>query len=314
MFNFFTKPNKNNKSPIVNNNQSPRENNNQSQRGNNNQSPIVNNNKSQRVNNNKSQRVNNNQSPIVNNNQSQRGNNNQSPIVNNSISQRDINIPHEISNKNKKSHFFIGSKINSEVIPELKRMQNFIRGKKFKLSDPFPRNYENGEKFNFVLKYIYLGYLDEDVLNDYMSYLNSFILAVANKFKPVTSRGQSVVVRNKDNATKKISLRVKDEPKYLSEIIIPYLRKEGYESIFGASEGLGMPYIDILFFNKTEFPYKVLNSKLDEVYLPKTDIVIDNICLIKGDAVFRRKGKVSKDEKMFYTVVNDKLYNLVGNM
>ena len=147
-----------------------------------------------------------------------------------------------------------------------------------------------------------------------MSYLNSFILAVANKFKPVTSRGQSVVVRNKDNATKKISLRVKDEPKYLSEIIIPYLRKEGYESIFGASEGLGMPYIDILFFNKTEFPYKVLNSKLDEVYLPKTDIVIDNICLIKGDAVFRRKGKVSKDEKMFYTVVNDKLYNLVGNM
>jgi hypothetical protein len=67
--------------------------------------------------------------------------------------------------KNKKSHFFIGRKINSEVIPELKRMQNFIRGKKFKLSDPVPRNYENGEKFNFVLKYIYLGYLDEDVLN-----------------------------------------------------------------------------------------------------------------------------------------------------
>ena len=75
-----------------------------------------------------------------------------------------------------------------------------------------------------------------------------------------------------------------------------------------------MPYIDILFFNKTEFPYKVLNAKLDEVYLPKTDIVIDNICLIKGDAVFRRKGKVSKDEKMFYSVVNDKLYNLAGNM
>ena len=118
-------------------------------------------------------------------------------------------------------------------------MQNFIRGKKFKLGDPFPRNYENGEKFNFVLKYIYLGYLDEDVLNDYMSYLNSFLLAVANKFKPITSRGQTVVVRNKDNATKKISLRVKDEPKYLSEIIIPYLRKEGYESLFGASEGLG---------------------------------------------------------------------------
>jgi hypothetical protein len=311
MFNFFTNPNKNknNKSPIVNNNnQSPIVNNN-------NQSPRVNNNQSPRVNNNQSQRVNNNQSPRVNNNnQSPRGNNNQSLIVNNSISQREINIPHEISNKNKKSHFFIGSKINSEVIPELKRMQNFIRGKKFKLSDPFPRNYENGEKFNFVLKYIYLGYLDEDVLNDYMSYLNSFLLAVANKFKPITSRGQSVVVRNKDNATKKISLRVKDEPKYLSEIIIPYLKKEGYESIFGASEGLGMPYIDILFFNKTEFPYKVLNSKLDEVYLPKTDIVIDNICLIKGDAVFRRKGKVSKDEKMFYSVVNDKLYNLAGNM
>lgn len=223
-----------------------------------------------------------------------------------------ISLTNSITINSKKYHYFLGSKVNNEVLSSLKKMQNYLRNPKFKLNDVYPLNNNNSSKFNFVLKYIYLGYLEEDILNRYMSYLNPFLLAIASKFKPIGAKGQMVVVRNKNNVVKKISLRIKDEPKYLSEIIIPYVKKYGYVPVFGESEGLGMPYIDILFFNKSNIPYKILNKKLDEVYLPKEEFIIDNLCLIKGDPIIRRKGPTSKDEKMNY-IVTDKVFNFVGS-
>ena len=244
----------------------------------------------------------------MNNNLKNIRNNKQNIVVN----RNDLMLSNSIETS-KRSHYFLGSRVNSEVLNSLKKMQNYLRNPKFKLNDIYPGNNNNSSKFNFVLKYIYLGYLEEEILDRYMAYLNPFLLAISNKFKPISAKGQMIVVRNKDNVAKKISLRVKDEPKYLSEIIIPYLRKYGYEPIFGESEGLGMPYIDIIFFTKCNIPYKVLNKKLDEVYLPREEIIIDNLCLIKGEPILKKRGKISKDDKMIYTVQNNKFFNFVGD-
>lgn len=242
-----------------------------------------------------------------NNNSITKSNNKNELIIFNNTFQQ---IQPSITEKNK-FHYFIGSKINEQLYNTLNKTQRYIKTNKFKLNNVFPIN-ENDN--TYVLKYIYLGYLDELTMNKYLEYLNPLLLSISNKFKPIECKGVQISVRNKEYVSKKISLKLKDEPMYLTDVIIPFLKKYGYETIMGQTKTTGGLNLDLLYFESSDLSIKELNQKLETVYLPKDDIIVDNLCLIKGTPYIRKQGRLSKDDKMFFEINNKYYFPLIGNL
>lgn len=192
-----------------------------------------------------------------------------------------------LTNTKEKNHYFIGNIFDDEIlIRTLRYVQKKIKNK-YSL-----KNYHINNKFFSNL--IYLGYLDNETVNLYMSnILNPLLNSLSSKIETLQCNFTGYKLEN-DKSFYKISLKFEDKDNYLEKIIIPYLHQNAITPFYEKKNML-KPAIDLIYYKES---YKIKDKNSIKIEVPKNNFTVDHISLIKGTPVKARTGTPSTHDQM----------------
>jgi hypothetical protein len=257
-----------------------------------NNSSNKNNNSSSNKRNNLNIKVNNTINKLSNNIQSQ----DKEIIVNQEI------IPRNYPEIKDKYHFFIGNFIKDHVqISILKDLKKKLRAQ-YKID--YASSYDN---FFLCFKNIYIGYMtnkDADV------YMKNILSPLLNTIKNNIGKLNCHYTRFKLKYVKnyiRISLEYEDENNLLSNVIIPYINKNGVEPVYDRKIENSKPSIELIYMKPNQL---IPNTQAEiSINVPTETFVIDKLSLIRGGLTKLRSGTPSKHDQLIFNNVRHYSFN-----
>jgi len=206
-------------------------------------------------------------------------------------------------NKKEKNHYFIGNIFDDENhIRTLRKIT-----KKLKQKYNLKNSHWNNKYFTNL---IYLGYLDNEIVNTYMEdFINNLLLVISEKFGELTCNFTGYKLEF-DKSYYKISLKFSDKDNYLEKIIVPYLYKNAILPVYNKKQLL-KPSIDLLYYKSSN---KLTDKNDIRIQVPTQEFKIDHISLIKGTSLITRSGTPSLHDQMSLEEVRRFTFPLKGEM
>jgi len=257
-----------------------------------------------------------NNSSNKNNNSSSNKRNNLNIKVNNTINKssnniqsqdKEIIVNQEIIPRNypeikDKYHFFIGNFIKDHVqISILKDLKKKLRAQ-YKID--YASSYDN---FFLCFKNIYIGYMtnkDADV------YMKNILSPLLNTIKNNIGKLNCHYTRFKLKYVKnyiRISLEYEDENNILSNVIIPYINKNGVEPVYDRKIENSKPSIELIYMKPNQL---IPNTQAEiSINVPTETFVIDKLSLIRGGLTKLRSGTPSKHDQLIFNNVRHYSFN-----
>lgn len=257
-----------------------------------------------------------NNSSNKNNNSSSNKRNNLNIKVNNTINKssnniqsqdKEIIVNQEIIPRNypeikDKYHFFIGNFIKDHVqISILKDLKKKLRAQ-YKID--YASSYDN---FFLCFKNIYIGYMtnkDADV------YMKNILSPLLNTIKNNIGKLNCHYTRFKLKYVKnyiRISLEYEDENNILSNVIIPYINKNGVEPVYDRKIENSKPSIELIYMKPNQL---IPNTQTEiSINVPTETFVIDKLSLIRGGLTKLRSGTPSKHDQLIFNNVRHYTFN-----
>ncbi len=257
-----------------------------------------------------------NNSSNKNNNSSSNKRNNLNIKVNNTINKssnniqsqdKEIIVNQEIIPRNypeikDKYHFFIGNFIKDHVqISILKDLKKKLRAQ-YKID--YASSYDN---FFLCFKNIYIGYMtnkDADV------YMRNILSPLLNTIKNNIGKLNCHYTRFKLKYVKnyiRISLEYEDENNILSNVIIPYINKNGVEPVYDRKIENSKPSIELIYMKPNQL---IPNTQAEiSINVPTETFVIDKLSLIRGGLTKLRSGTPSKHDQLIFNNVRHYTFN-----
>jgi len=257
-----------------------------------------------------------NNSSNKNNNSSSNKRNNLNIKVNNTINKssnniqsqdKEIIVNQEIIPRNypeikDKYHFFIGNFIKDHVqISILKDLKKKLRAQ-YKID--YASSYDN---FFLCFKNIYIGYMtnkDADV------YMRNILSPLLNTIKNNIGKLNCHYTRFKLKYVKnyiRISLEYEDENNILSNVIIPYINKNGVEPVYDRKIENSKPSIELIYMKPNQL---IPNTQAEiSINVPTETFVIDKLSLIRGGLTKLRSGTPSKHDQLIFNNVRHYSFN-----
>jgi hypothetical protein len=176
-----------------------------------------------------------------------------------------------------RNHYFIGASFDKSVTKPLRKIQNHIQ-----------RTMSVRHTVNqFHTRFVYLGYLTDDSLEEFMQYINPAMMALAKTFAPIRCPFGDFSVKRKSNY-KKISVLYSSS--IVSYVIVPYLRNYVNDILGYPKTGEYMPHVNLC---TVKGPVEELPTTLVPEYFD-----IRSIDILKGVPVEKRSGTPSKHDTM----------------
>ena len=217
-------------------------------------------------------------------------------------------LKNEINNNfnNEKAHYFIGTTIENKSLKKmlLKLIKNLR--KKYQLKD-FHTN-----KGTFVVNHLYLGYYDFETIKLYMNDILKYLLkSITEKFSELNCNFTNFYLTG-DKSYYNISLQLSDKNQYLENKIIPFLQNEAVKEVTNKRSVFKKPTVNLIYYKSSP----VIKSKQFKIglNLPNNNILINNLCLIKGTPVKLRSGNPSLHDQMVLEPINDFKFEFKGNL
>ena len=206
-----------------------------------------------------------------------------------------------LNNTNDKHHYFIGNIFDDEnQIRVLRKVSKKLK-QKYNLKDIHWNN-------KYFTNMIYLGYLDNKVINLYMEKINPLLESISKKISSISCNYNGYKLEF-DKSYYKISLKINDESNVL-EKIVTYLYQEAILPVYNKKQLL-KPSIELLYYKNSQ---KLKNKNDIKIQLPIQEFKINNISLIKGTSIRSRSGTPSLHDQMSLEEVRKYNYNLEGNI
>lgn len=212
-----------------------------------------------------------------------------------------MNSFNNLNNRNEKHHYFIGNIFDDEnQIRVLRKVSKKLK-QKYNLKDIHWNN-------KYFTNMIYLGYLDNKVINLYMEKINPLLESISKKISSISCNYNGYKLEF-DKSYYKISLKINDENNVL-EKIVTYLYQEAILPVYNKKQLL-KPSIELLYYKSSQ---KLKNKNDIKIQLPAQEFKINNISLIKGTSIRSRSGTPSLHDQMSLEEVRKYNYNLEGNI
>ena len=205
-----------------------------------------------------------------------------------------------------KHHFFIGCKVNDEILVEKLKL---VRKKLINRYNIKELHYPNLVTTNLV----YLGYFDLSVAKLYMDKIIRYLCdAIAKKYSKLECNMTNFKMVY-DGSYYKIMLQLEDLKSELKNVMIPYLNNKGVIPIYGNRKFEKKASIDIIYFKKSEKieEQKKKFKKNFKIMLdfPMDKFILDSLVLIQGTPVITRSGYPSTHDQMDFKILNDFKYD-----
>ncbi len=211
-------------------------------------------------------------------------------------------VPRNYPEIKDKYHFFIGNFIKDHVqISILKDLKKKLRAQ-YKID--YASSYDN---FFLCFKNIYIGYMtnkDADV------YMRNILSPLLNTIKNNIGKLNCHYTRFKLKYVKnyiRISLEYEDENNILSNVIIPYINKNGVEPVYDRKIENSKPSIELIYMKPNQL---IPNTQAEiSINVPTETFVIDKLSLIRGGLTKLRSGTPSKHDQLIFNNVRHYTFN-----
>ena len=208
-------------------------------------------------------------------------------------------------NNDSKHHFFIGCKINDEILVDKLKLVRKKLVNKYNIKE---LHYPNIVTTNLV----YLGYFDMKVAKIYMDKIMRFLCeALVKKYSKLECNMTNFKMVF-DGSYYKIMLQLEDVESELKNVMIPFLNNKGVVPIYGNRHFENKASIDIIYFKKSEKieEQKKKFKKKFKIMLdyPIDKFILDSLVLIKGTPVITRSGYPSTHDQMDFKILDDYKY------
>lgn len=211
-------------------------------------------------------------------------------------------VPRNYPEIKDKYHFFIGNFIKDHVqISILKDLKKKLRAQ-YKID--YASSYDN---FFLCFKNIYIGYMtnkDADV------YMRNILSPLLNTIKNNIGKLNCHYTRFKLKYVKnyiRISLEYEDENNLLSNVIIPYINKNGVEPVYDRKIENSKPSIELIYMKPNQL---IPNTQAEiSINVPTETFVIDKLSLIRGGLTKLRSGTPSKHDQLIFNNVRHYTFN-----
>lgn len=211
-------------------------------------------------------------------------------------------VPRNYPEIKDKYHFFIGNFIKDHVqISILKDLKKKLRAQ-YKID--YASSYDN---FFLCFKNIYIGYMtnkDADV------YMKNILSPLLNTIKNNIGKLNCHYTRFKLKYVKnyiRISLEYEDENNILSNVIIPYINKNGVEPVYDRKIENSKPSIELIYMKPNQL---IPNTQTEiSINVPTETFVIDKLSLIRGGLTKLRSGTPSKHDQLIFNNVRHYSFN-----
>jgi len=214
------------------------------------------------------------------------------------------NIPRNYPEIKDKFHFFIGNFTKDYTqISILKELKKKLRSQ-YRIDSK--TSYDN---YMVCFKNVYIGYLTNKEADLYMNNILSYLLNTIKKnIKKLTCHYTKFKLKSvKSNSIIRISLEYEDENNLLSNVIIPYINKNGIETIYDRKIENSKPSIELIYMTPNEF---IPNAQTEiNISVPTETFVINKLSLIRGVLNKIRSGTPSKHDQLSFNNVKHYSYN-----
>ena len=214
------------------------------------------------------------------------------------------NIPRIYPEIKDKYHFFIGNLIKDYVqISILKDLKKKLRTQ-YKID-----NQSSYDNYMLCFKNIYIGYMTDKEAEYYMTNILSYLLnTIKQNIKKLTCHYTRFKLKKVKNHIR-ISLEYEDENNLLSNVIIPYINKNGVEPVYDRKIENSKPSIELIYMTKYNELIPTTDTKIN-IKVPTETFVIDKFTLIRGVLNKIRTGTPSKHDQLSFTNVRHFDFNL----
>lgn len=247
---------------------------------------------------------------INNNNKNNIDNINKNKLLNNTTTESHNeeqiievqNIPRNYPEIKDKYHFFIGNFIKDHVqISILKDLKKKLRAQ-YRID--YASSYDN---FFLCFKNIYIGYMTNKDADIYMKNILSPLLnTIKNNIGKLNCHYTRFKLKYVKNYIR-ISLEYEDENNVLSNVIIPYINKNGVEPIYDRKIENSKPSIELIYMKPNQF---IPNTQAEiTINVPTKTFVIDKLSLIRGGLAKLRSGTPSKHDQLIFNNVRHYSFN-----
>ena len=211
-------------------------------------------------------------------------------------------VPRNYPEIKDKYHFFIGNFIKDHV------QISILKDLKKKLRDQYKIDYASSyDNFFLCFKNIYIGYMtnkDADV------YMRNILSPLLNTIKNNIGKLNCHYTRFKLKYVKnyiRISLEYEDENNILSNVIIPYINKNGVEPVYDRKIENSKPSIELIYMKPNQL---IPNTQAEiNINVPTETFVIDKLSLIRGGLTKLRSGTPSKHDQLIFNNVRHYSFN-----
>ena len=205
-------------------------------------------------------------------------------------------------NNKVKHHYFIGCKINDEILIEKLELLKKKLINKYKIQE---FHYPNLVTTNLI----YLGYFDHNVAELFMDKIIRFLCqSITKKFSKLQCNIKNFKMIY-DGTYNKVMLQLEDENSHLSNTIIPFLQKSGIEPIYGSKKFESKASIDMIYFKKSD-KIDELKQKFKKKFkimldFPIDTFILDSLVLIQGTPLITRSGLPSTHDQMNFKIIKE---------
>lgn len=212
------------------------------------------------------------------------------------------NIPRNYPEIKDKYHFFIGQFIRDHV--QISILKNLKKKLRYQYKIDYASSYDN---FFLCFKNIYIGYMTNKDAEYYMKNIMSPLLnTIKNNIGKLNCHYTRFKLKYVKNYIR-ISLEYEDENNILSNVIIPYINKNGVEPIYDRKIENSKPSIELIYMKPNQF---IPNTQAEiNINVPTETFVIDKLSLIRGGLAKLRSGTPSKHDQLIFNNVKHYTFN-----
>lgn len=190
-----------------------------------------------------------------------------------------------------KRHYFIGY-----ILQDQTQIQLLTNIQKELIAKYALRNYYLNFHNQFVTRYVYLGYLTQDVAVKYMDHIMSPLCTQVTKKFPILNCHYTKIRPKIEKTVSWVSIFYDDQNQYLRNIIIPFLDKKGIQDIYPKRFTNYQPMIDLIHFKEGQISRK---THID-IPVPTQTFFIDHLSLLSAKPTQAKMGYQSIHDNLSY--------------